>query len=70
MSSFPKIEKRLPNVVPEHAMDSLFADELFDDDWKGRRDKAMLGLLYDTGIRRSELIALKIEMMSIEEEIH
>ena len=56
----PKIEKRLPNVVPEHAMDSLFTDELFDDDWKGGRDKAMLGLLYDTGIRRSELIALKI----------
>ena len=56
----PKIEKRLPNVVPEHTMDSLFSDELFEDDWKGGRDKAMLGLLYDTGIRRSELIALKI----------
>ena len=56
----PKLEKRLPNVVPEHAMDSLFSRELFSDDWFGRRDEAMLGLLYETGLRRSELISLKV----------
>ena len=57
----PKIEKRLPNVVPEHAMGRLFADDLFSVDWKGVRDRAMLGLLYDTGVRRSELIAMSVD---------
>ena len=55
----PKLEKRLPNVVPEHAMNSLFSDDLFPDDWKGGRDAAMIGLLYDTGLRSGELISLK-----------
>ena len=41
-------------------MDSLFSRELFSDDWFGRRDEAMLGLLYETGLRRSELISLKV----------
>ncbi len=57
----PKMEKRLPNVVPEHAMDSLFTDDVFPDDWNGRRDAAMIGLLYETGLRRSELISLKVD---------
>jgi integrase/recombinase XerC len=56
----PKVEKRLPNVVPEHAMDALFSEDLFSDDWKGRRDRALMGLLYETGIRQSELIALML----------
>jgi integrase/recombinase XerC len=55
----PKLNKRLPNVLPEHNVSDLFADEIFKDDWTGRRDKALLSLLYDTGIRRSELISLK-----------
>jgi integrase/recombinase XerC len=56
----PKLEKRLPTVVPEHAMDSLFSDDVFPDDWTGRRDSAMISLLYETGLRRSELISLKV----------
>ncbi len=65
----PKLEKRLPNVVPEHAMSSLFSDDLFSDDWKGRRDAAMIGLLYDTGLRSSELISLKIADIDIARNI-
>lgn len=61
----PKIEKRLPNVVPEHAMGTLFSDDLFSDEWKGVRDRAMLGLLYDTGVRRSELIAMSVDDLDI-----
>ena len=61
----PKIEKRLPNVVPEHAIGSLFSDDLFSDDWKGVRDRAMLGLLYDTGVRRSELIAMSVDDLDL-----
>ena len=57
----PKVEKRMPEVVPEHAMSKLFAEEVFDNDWMGRRDRSMMALLYETGIRMSELISLKID---------
>ena len=57
----PKVEKRMPEVVPEHAMSKLFAEEVFDNDWRGRRDRSMMALLYETGIRMSELISLKIQ---------
>ena len=57
----PKVEKRMPEVVPEHAMNELFAEEVFATDWKGRRDRSMMALLYETGIRMSELIGLKVE---------
>ena len=57
----PKVEKRMPEVVPEHAMNQLFAEEVFETDWKGRRDRSMMALLYETGIRMSELIGLKVE---------
>ena len=56
----PKLQKRLPEVVPEHAMRQLFDENVFSDDWKGRRDRSMLALLYETGIRLSELINLKL----------
>ena len=56
----PKVEKRMPEVVPEHAMNQLFAEEVFSTDWKGRRDRSMMALLYETGIRMSELIGLKV----------
>ena len=56
----PKLKKRLPEVVPEHAMRELFDESVFCDDWKGRRDRSMLALLYETGIRLSELINLKL----------
>ena len=56
----PKVEKRMPEVVPEHAMNKLFSEEVFSNDWKGRRDRSMMALLYETGIRMSELIGLKV----------
>jgi len=57
----PKVEKRMPEVVPEHAMNKLFSEEVFSNDWKGRRDRSMMALLYETGIRMSELISLKVQ---------
>jgi integrase/recombinase XerC len=56
----PKLQKRLPEVVPVHAMRELFNESIFSDDWEGRRDRSMLALLYETGIRLSELISLKV----------
>lgn len=60
----PKIEKKLPEVLTMDEVDILLSQPS-DDDCKGIRDKAMLEVLYATGIRVSELINLKKDDVSI-----
>lgn len=56
----PKLERTVPKVLSVKEVELLLdAPEL--DDHFGKRDKAMLELLYATGIRVSELIALDID---------
>ncbi|MBI3520080.1 MAG: tyrosine-type recombinase/integrase, partial [Bacteroidetes bacterium] len=57
--SGPKTPKRLPVFVDEHQMEDLFTEVTFDEGFSGQRDKLILDLLYQTGIRRSELTHLK-----------
>lgn len=64
--ALPKLAKRLPSVVPEHSMKELFSEEVFGNDWKGRRDRSILALMYETGIRLSELIGLKVRDLDTE----
>lgn len=56
----PKVPKRLPNYVPESNMNHLMQDDLFSKDFKGIRDRVILEVLYNTGIRLSELMGIKI----------
>ena len=60
----PKVEKRLPKVLSANEVDLLLAQP---DTKKvlGLRDKAMLELLYATGIRVSELINLDINNIDL-----
>ena len=53
----PKIEKKEIEFLSLEEMDRLMS--LPDDSLKGIRDKAILELLYATGIRASELICMK-----------
>jgi len=55
----PKLEKKLPRVLTTDEIDRLLAQPLTGDN-NGLRDKAMLELLYATGIRVSELVSLNI----------
>ncbi len=55
----PKVEKRIPGILSVDEANSLLEQPVGDTP-KGMRDKAMLELLYATGMRVSELIALKI----------
>lgn len=55
----PKSARRLPVFVERGAMEELFGEVQFPDDWEGRTDRMLLALLYQTGIRLSELIRLK-----------
>lgn len=57
--SGPKTPKRLPVFVDEHQMEHLFAETKFEDGFNGLRDRLILDLFYQTGIRRSELTNLK-----------
>jgi integrase/recombinase XerC len=55
----PKTKKALPYFIRENEMDLLLDGDGFTEDFKGTRNRLILELLYDTGIRRSELIGIK-----------
>ncbi|MGM9927504.1 MAG: tyrosine recombinase XerC [Bacillus sp. (in: firmicutes)] len=58
--SLPKKERRLPNFLYEEEMTALF-QSIKCDTPLGKRDKALLELLYATGIRVSECCGLKLQ---------
>jgi integrase/recombinase XerC len=55
----PKINKRLPAFVEEKNTHTLFTYVEFGDDWKGKTERLILSLFYNTGMRISELVNLK-----------
>ena len=55
----PRVEKKLPQILSTQEVE-LLLDQPKCVDLKGYRDKAMLELLYATGIRVSELINLNL----------
>ncbi len=54
----PKLNKRVPAFVEEGKMDLLLDEFDFGEDFSGIRNRLVLDLLYQTGMRRSELIGL------------
>jgi integrase/recombinase XerC len=59
----PKISKRLPQYVEQEQADTLFRHVVFPEGWEGRTHRLILELLYYTGIRRAELIGLKVRQV-------
>ncbi|MEP6713495.1 MAG: tyrosine-type recombinase/integrase [Ferruginibacter sp.] len=55
----PKMGKRLPQFVEKKDISTLFTHIEFADDRNGKTEKLLLQLLYNTGIRKSELINLQ-----------
>lgn len=55
----PKQEKRLPEFVKEEEIELEQLDQLFPDGFTGLRDRLIIEVFYQTGIRLSELINLK-----------
>jgi integrase/recombinase XerD len=56
----PKVEKKMPDILSVPEMEKLL-EQPQERTAKGIRDRAMLELLYATGIRVTELITLKLE---------
>ena len=54
----PKTPKKLPVFVDETNMEQLFEGVKFEEGFIGMRDKLLLDVLYQTGLRRIELIQL------------
>ncbi len=59
-----RVERKLPAILSNYEVD-LFLEQPDPSDAKGCRDKAMLELLYATGIRVSELIALDVQDLNL-----
>ncbi len=58
-----KSERKLPQVLSSQEVNTLL-EQPAGVDFKGMRDKAMLEVLYATGIRVSELISLDIDSIN------
>lgn len=63
----PKVRKRLPNTLSEEEVNLLLDIKLTD--MYSYRNKAMLEVLYATGLRVSELVNLKMENIDFEQDI-
>lgn len=61
----PKIAGRLPGVLSRQEVERLLSQPVPSTP-KGLRDRAMLEVLYATGLRVSELVGLKIQPVNLE----
>ena len=55
----PKIARKLPDILSTSEIDSIIAS-ISTETVKGKRDSAMLEVLYSCGLRVSELVSLRI----------
>ena len=62
--SLEKHNRKLPSILTSHEVDQFLSQPDLSDP-KGIRDKAMLELLYASGIRVSELISLNVEDVNL-----
>ncbi len=63
--STEKVERKLPQILSGKEVE-LFLAQPSGADLKGVRDRAMLELLYATGIRVSELIGLQLDDLNLD----
>ena len=61
----PKLPQRLPGVLTQNEVELLLSQPDVSNP-RGQRDKAMLELLYATGLRVSELVGLEVSNINLE----
>jgi len=68
--TLPKVRKKLPVFVDEKSMNFLLdSADFFAPDFIGTRDKLIMALFYETGIRLSELTGLKEQDFNQKEQV-
>jgi len=67
--TLPKVRKKLPNFVEENNLHHLLDDGFFSHDFVGIRDKLIVSLFYETGMRLAELMVLKESDFSRKENL-
>ena len=55
----PKSSKKIPSFIDEKHINSLLDEFSFGDSFSGLRNKTIIEMFYNTGIRLSELVELK-----------
>ena len=58
--SYSKVAKKIPAFIVEDQINSLLDNFVFQDNYDGVLDRLIIDLFYSTGIRRSELINIKL----------
>ena len=58
-----KVSRRLPSFIEEKEIDTLFHHVEFPDTWEGKTNRLLLQIFYQTGMRLSELINLKVSQI-------
>jgi integrase/recombinase XerD len=61
----PKVRKRLPKAISADDMERLLSEPAQDDSAKSLRDRALLEILYATGLRVTELVSLDIDDVNL-----
>lgn len=56
----PKVKKRLPQTLTHEEVERLLESPAEDDTPKNLRDRALLNVLYATGMRVSEVVSLQV----------
>lgn len=57
----PKVRKRLPKAISQQEIERLLAAPAQEDSAKALRDRALLEVLYATGLRVTELVSLNVD---------
>ena len=55
----PKADRPLPVYVPTKEMEEMLSGEVDPTDWQAVRDRLILTMLYECGLRRSEIAGLR-----------
>lgn len=56
-----KLPQRLPHFLKEKETETLLEEVAFEEGFKGTTDRLICELLYNTGMRRAELLGLKLK---------
>jgi integrase/recombinase XerC len=63
----PKMSKRIPSFIDQEKLNDVLDNFDFGDDYQGNRNQVIIEILYQTGIRRSELVGLKTSSVNLQE---